>query len=206
MRRSARAARRTGHRFCRPLLGARLRRVRGATGFAADGHAEGKRGKEDARAGVRRRMLFGSASFAEPPEGGERPPGRWAKKSPPSLSLRRGKQGKVSVSPRPDRRRRQGRGGGMPIRSKESECSEQTDAEPPSPRLWRVKASEAFSEDARRPPPGGRRKRRPAPAGRRTSGAAQRRTLPSPASSRARSLTGRAEGLACRVLFLSHAA
>ena len=41
---------------------------------------------------------------------------------------------------------------------------------------------------------------------RRTSGAAQRRTLPSPASSRARSLTGRAEGLACRVLFLSHAA
>jgi hypothetical protein len=37
-------------------------------------------------------------------------------------------------------------------------------------------------------------------------GAAQRRTLPSPASSRARSLTGRAAGLACRVLFLSHAA
>jgi hypothetical protein len=57
----------------------------------------------------------------------------------------------------------------------------------------------ASSPDARRPPPGGRRKRRHAASVPSTSGAAQRRTLPSPASSRARSLTGRAEGLACRL-------
>ena len=55
----------------------------------------------------------------------------------------------------------------------------------------------AFSPDARRPPPGGRRKRRHAASVPSTSGAAQRRTLPSPASSRARSLG--AEGLACRL-------
>jgi hypothetical protein len=55
----------------------------------------------------------------------------------------------------------------------------------------------ASSPDARRPPPGGRRKRRHAASVPSTSGAAQRRTLPSPASSRARSLG--AEGLAGRL-------
>jgi len=65
------------------------------------------------------------------------------------------------------------------------------------PAADRRRASGAFSADARRRRPSRRRKRRHAASVPSTSGAAQRRTLPSPASSRARSLG--AEGLAGRV-------
>ena len=94
---------------------------------------------------------------------------------------------------RPDRRRRQGRGGGRVFRAREAGDQRQTAAERPGVQPGRPPTAPRRTAEAQ-----------PRPSGASTSGAAQRRTLPSPASSRARSLG--AEGLACRVLFLSHAA
>ena len=192
-------------------------RLRGLQTYAPE-----ERG-EDARAGVRRRIRFGCGSFGEPPEGhsallmagGECAPCRRPKAGSKAADEReQGKERDAEAGPdfaqgfvgqafkagtarpptaaKPEAARR---GGGRPIQSKSSGHQEQSAAEHPK-RSARMPAD--------RPPADGGSAARGQRAS--TSGAAQRRTLPSPASSRARSLTGRAEGLACRVLFISHAA
>ena len=84
------------------------------------------------------------------------------------------------------------RGGGRMFGAREAAIRSKP---PPSVR--------ASSPDARRPPPGGRRKRSPAPAGR--AQAARPSAAPCQARRPAGAESG-SEGLACRVLFLSHAA
>jgi hypothetical protein len=150
--------------------------------------------REDARAGVRSSIRLGSSRLAEPPEGGECAPCRRPKAGSKAADER--EQGKerdaeAGRSGRPDRRRR-------PSRRRQEEAAG---------GRFRARAAAIRSN----PPPSIRSVQRgcpptaprrtaeaqPRPSGASTSGAAQRRTLPSPASSRARSLG--AEGLACRL-------
>lgn len=78
------------------------------------------------------------------------------------------------------------RGGGRMFGAREADDQRKTAAERPGVQPGRPPTAPRRTAEAQ-----------PRPSGASTSGAAQRRTLPSPASSRARSLG--AEGLACRL-------
>ena len=100
-----------------------------------------------------------------------------------------------SVTPMPDVQDGQTADGGQAGGGKKEAAGGRFGARQAAIRSNPPPSVRAFSPDARRPPPGGRRKRstRPACEHKRRGPAP---TLPSPASSRARSLTGRAKMLA----------
>ena len=144
-----------------------------------------------------------------------------ARPDPPSPSLRRGKQGFVGQAGRPDRRRRQRRGGGRAFGAKGAGDQRQTAAERPARSARTPADGGPAGGGSAAPPQRGEHKRRgPAPHLAATDvqeGAeegAVRRRLPLPVDTRStvadtdfpataewRSLrlTGRAEGLAGRV-------
>ena len=158
-----------------------------------------------ARARIRSSIRLGSSRLAEPPEGGECAPCRRPKAGSKAADEREQGKERDAEAGRSRLRRwlRRGRqdgltaDGGPAGGGKEEAAGGNFGAKGASDQ--RQTAAERPGVQPGRPPTAPRRtaEAQPRPSGASTSGAAQRRTLPSPASSRARSLG--AEGLACRL-------
>ncbi|MCZ7590913.1 MAG: hypothetical protein M5U15_01615 [Kiritimatiellae bacterium] len=137
-----------------------LRRVRAATGFAANGHTKAEKEEKTRAPGFGADAIRSSRDRA-PPGGGDRLPRLRRGGSEPKARQHRADEGEQGNAHDAEAGREDGQTAEGGKEEAAGECSEQgkraTSARPPP-------SVRAFSPDARRPPPGGRRKRSPAPA------------------------------------------